>query len=205
MLYFFKILLRGKEMKRMIDKPKIEAAFKEILDAIGEDTEREGLRETPARVARMYEEIFAGLHEDPGEHLMKQFSAEHHDEMVIIKDIPVYSMCEHHFMPFYGVAHVAYIPKKEGALTGLSKIARTVEGFAKRPQVQERLTTQIADAVMGRLNPQGVLVVIEAEHMCMTMRGVKKPGSKTITSAVRGSFKKNAATRSEAFSLINGK
>ncbi|MBQ1252292.1 MAG: GTP cyclohydrolase I FolE [Firmicutes bacterium] len=171
--------------------------------AIGEDVDREGLKETPSRVARMYEEIFGGLHMDPSEHLLKQFSAEHHDEMVLIKDIPVYSMCEHHFMPFYGVAHVAYIPRKDGAITGLSKIARTVEGYAKRPQVQERLTTEIADAIMDRLNPQGVLVVIEAEHMCMTMRGVKKPGSKTITSAVRGNFKTNAATRSEAFALIN--
>lgn len=192
-------------METKIDKPKIEAAFREILLAIGEDVDREGLKDTPSRVARMYEEIFAGLHCDPSEHLLKQFSAEKHDEMVLIKDIPVYSMCEHHFMPFYGVAHVAYIPKKEGAITGLSKIARTVEGFAKRPQVQERLTTEIADAVMARLNPQGVLVVIEAEHMCMTMRGVKKPGSKTITSAVRGNFKTNDATRAEAFALISGK
>ena len=190
-------------MEHKIDKPRIEAAFREILLAIGEDVDREGLKETPSRVARMYEEIFGGLHIDPSEHLLKQFSAEHHDEMVLIKDIPVYSMCEHHFMPFYGVAHVAYIPRKDGAITGLSKIARTVEGYAKRPQVQERLTTEIADAIMDRLNPQGVLVVIEAEHMCMTMRGVKKPGSKTITSAVRGNFKTNAATRSEAFALIN--
>lgn len=192
-------------METKIDKPRIEAAFKEILLAIGEDIEREGLKDTPSRVARMYEEIFGGLHVDPSEHLLKQFSAEHHDEMVLIKDIPVYSMCEHHFMPFYGVAHVAYIPKKDGAITGLSKIARTVEGYAKRPQVQERLVTEIADAIMDRLNPQGVLVVIEAEHMCMTMRGVKKPGSKTITSAVRGVFKTNPTTRSEAIALINGK
>lgn len=192
-------------METKIDKPRIEAAFREILLAIGEDIEREGLKDTPSRVARMYEEIFGGLHVDPSEHLLKQFSAEHHDEMVLIKDIPVYSMCEHHFMPFYGVAHVAYIPKKDGAITGLSKIARTVEGYAKRPQVQERLVTEIADAIMDRLNPQGVLVVIEAEHMCMTMRGVKKPGSKTITSAVRGVFKSNPTTRSEAIALINGK
>lgn len=192
-------------METKIDKPRIEAAFREILLAIGEDIEREGLKDTPSRVARMYEEIFGGLHVDPSEHLLKQFSAEHHDEMVLIKDIPVYSMCEHHFMPFYGVAHVAYIPKKDGAITGLSKIARTVEGYAKRPQVQERLVTEIADAIMDRLNPQGVLVVIEAEHMCMTMRGVKKPGSKTITSAVRGVFKTNPTTRSEAIALINGK
>ena len=190
-------------METKIDKPRIEAAFREILLAIGEDVDREGLKDTPSRVARMYEEIFGGLHVDPSEHLLKQFSAEHHDEMVLIKDIPVYSMCEHHFMPFYGVAHVAYIPKKDGAITGLSKIARTVEGYAKRPQVQERLVTEIADAIMDRLNPQGVLVVIEAEHMCMTMRGVKKPGSKTITSAVRGVFKSNPTTRSEAFALIN--
>ena len=179
--------------------------MKEILIAIGEDVEREGLLETPARVARMYEEIFAGLHMDPSEHLLKQFSADKHDEMVIVKDIPFYSMCEHHLMPFYGVAHVAYIPDRNGAITGLSKIARTVEGYAKRPQLQERLTSQIADGIMDKLKPTGVLVVIEAEHMCMTMRGVKKPGSKTLTSAVRGVFKKNAATRSEGFSLIRDK
>ena len=153
----------------------------------------------------MYEEIFAGLHMDPSEHLLKQFSADKHDEMVIVKDIPFYSMCEHHLMPFYGVAHVAYIPDRNGAITGLSKIARTVEGYAKRPQLQERLTSQIADGIMDKLKPTGVLVVIEAEHMCMTMRGVKKPGSKTLTSAVRGVFKKNAATRSEGFSLIRDK
>lgn len=188
-----------------IDKPRIEAAVKEILLAIGEDVEREGLAETPARVARMYEEIFSGLHEDPGVHLRKQFSADRHDEMVLIKDIPVYSMCEHHLMPFYGVAHVAYIPDKEGAITGLSKIARTVETFAKRPQLQERLTSQIAECVMNILKPQGVMVVIEAEHMCMTMRGVKKPGSKTLTSAVRGTFKMRTETRAEAFSLIRDK
>ncbi|HIZ77372.1 MAG TPA: GTP cyclohydrolase I FolE [Firmicutes bacterium] len=192
-------------MDTKIDKQRIEAAVKEILIAIGEDVEREGLLETPARVARMYEEIFAGLHMDPSEHLLKQFSADKHDEMVIVKDIPFYSMCEHHLMPFYGVAHVAYIPDRNGAITGLSKIARTVEGYAKRPQLQERLTSQIADGIMDKLKPTGVLVVIEAEHMCMTMRGVKKPGSKTLTSAVRGVFKKNAATRSEGFSLIRDK
>ena len=192
-------------MDTKIDKQRIEAAVKEILIAIGEDVEREGLLETPARVARMYEEIFAGLHMDPSEHLLKQFSADKHDEMVIVKDIPFYSMCEHHLMPFYGVAHVAYIPDRNGAITGLSKIARTVEGYAKRPQLQERLTSQIADGIMDKLKPTGVLVVIEAEHMCMTMRGVKKPSSKTLTSAVRGVFKKNAATRSEGFSLIRDK
>ena len=192
-------------MDTKIDKQRIESAVKEILIVIGEDVEREGLLETPARVARMYEEIFAGLHMDPSEHLLKQFSADKHDEMVIVKDIPFYSMCEHHLMPFYGVAHVAYIPDRNGAITGLSKIARTVEGYAKRPQLQERLTSQIADGIMDKLKPTGVLVVIEAEHMCMTMRGVKKPGSKTLTSAVRGVFKKNAATRSEGFSLIRDK
>ena len=192
-------------MDTKIDKQRIEAAVKEILIAIGEDVEREGLLETPARVARMYEEIFAGLHMDPSEHLLKQFSADKHDEMVIVKDIPFYSMCEHHLMPFYGVAHVAYIPDRNGAITGLSKIARTVEGYAKRPQLQERLTSQIADGIMDKLKPTGVLVVIEAEHMCMTMLGVKKPGSNTLTSAVRGLFKKNAATRSEGFSLIRDK
>lgn len=193
------------KIEEKIDKPRIEAAVKEILSAIGEDVDREGLKETPARVARMYEEIFSGLHFDPGDHLLKQFSADKHDEMVIVKDIPFYSMCEHHLMPFYGVAHVAYIPKKDGSITGLSKIARTVEGFAKRPQLQERLTSQIADAVMTKLKPSGVLVVMEAEHMCMTMRGVKKPGSKTLTSAVRGVFKTSSATRAEGFSLIRDK
>ena len=192
-------------MESKIDKARIEKAVREILIAIGEDVDREGLVETPARVAKMYEEIFASLHQDPGAHLRKQFSADKHNEMVLIKDIPIYSMCEHHLMPFYGVAHVAYIPRAEGSLTGLSKIARTVEGYAKRPQLQERLTSQIADAIERELNPLGVLVVIEAEHMCMTMRGVKKPGSKTLTSAVRGTFKRSAATRAEAFSMIKGK
>lgn len=183
-----------------VDTDKIEQAVYMILEAIGEDPEREGLRDTPKRVARMYSEVFSGLHEDPSSHLKVQFSEEH-EEMVIVKDIPVYSMCEHHLVPFYGKAHVAYIPRK-GKVTGLSKLARVVEGYAKRPQLQERLTSQIADSIMKELNPQGVLVVIEAEHMCMTMRGVKKPGSKTITSAVRGIFKTSQSTRSEAFSLI---
>lgn len=188
-------------MANNIDHERIERAVKEILIAIGEDIEREGLRETPSRVAKMYEEIFAGLHQDPGKHLRKQFSADRHEEMVLVKDIPLYSMCEHHLMPFYGVAHVAYIPKHDGAITGLSKIARTVEGYSHRPQLQERLTSQIADAFVRELDVLGVLVVIEAEHMCMTMRGVKKPGSLTLTSAVRGSFQR-AATRAEAFALI---
>ncbi len=185
------------------DTEKIEQAVLMILEAIGEDPEREGLRDTPKRVARMYQEIFAGLHEDPSRHLKVQF-AEDHEEMIIVKDIPVYSMCEHHLIPFYGKAHVAYIPRT-GKVTGLSKIARVVEGFAKRPQLQERLTSQIADSVMDVLEARGVLVVIEAEHMCMTMRGVKKAGSKTLTSAVRGIFKTNQVTRSEGFSLIVSK
>ncbi|GAV22522.1 GTP cyclohydrolase I FolE [Carboxydothermus pertinax] len=184
----------------MVDKEKIEIAVRMILEAIGEDPEREGLKDTPKRVARMYEEVFAGLSQDPSEHLERYF-AEEHEEMVLVKDIPLYSMCEHHLLPFYGKAHVAYIPRK-GKVTGLSKLARVVEGFAKRPQLQERLTSQIADAIMERLNPRGVLVVIEAEHMCMTMRGVKKPGSKTITSAVRGIFATSVATRAEAMALI---
>ncbi|ATW24342.1 GTP cyclohydrolase I FolE [Candidatus Formimonas warabiya] len=185
-----------------MDKDRIERAVREILEAIGENPDREGLVNTPKRVARMYEEIFAGLGEDPKKHLMVQFADERHEEMVLVKDIPCYSMCEHHLMPFYGKAHVAYIPKKSGKITGLSKLARTVECFAKRPQLQERLTAQIADAVMEVLDARGVLVVIEAEHMCMTMRGVKKPGSMTLTSAVRGTFATNQATRAEAFSLI---
>ena len=184
-----------------IDLEKIERAVRDILEAIGEDPERDGLVRTPARIAHMYEEIFAGLHEDPSHHLTVTFEA-NHDEMVMVRDIPMHSSCEHHLVPFAGRAHVAYIPGADGRITGLSKIARLVDGFAKRPQVQERLTTQIADALVEVLDPAGVLVMIEAEHFCMSMRGVKKPGSLTITSAVRGLFKSNAATRSEAMSLI---
>jgi len=190
----------GLRRETVFDQLKIEKAVKMILEAIGEDPDREGLRETPARVARMYEEIFSGLWEDPEVHLEKIFSGDH-EEMVIVKDIPLYSICEHHLLPFYGRAHVAYIPRK-GNVTGLSKLARLVEGFARRPQLQERLTSQIADSIMHRLNAQGALVVIEAEHMCMTFRGVKKPGSKTVTSAVRGIFQRSEATRAEAFSLV---
>ncbi|MDR3289148.1 MAG: GTP cyclohydrolase I FolE [Peptococcaceae bacterium] len=186
-----------------IDKEKIENAVKLILEAIGEDPAREGLKDTPKRVAKMYEEIFSGLREDPSRYLDVQFNAEH-EEMVIVKDIPLYSMCEHHLVPFYGQAHVAYIPRK-GKVTGLSKIVRVVDGYARRPQLQERLTSQIADSIMTALKPLGVLVVIEAEHMCMTMRGVKKPGSQTLTSAVRGVFSSSSATRSEGFALIHGR
>jgi GTP cyclohydrolase I len=182
---------------------KIEAAVREILEAVGEDPDREGLLETPARVARMYDEILAGLHEDPKQHLYKQFHAENHDELVLVKDIAIYSMCEHHMLPFYGKAHIAYIPKA-GRITGLSKLARMADGFARRLQVQERLTSQMADAVMEALDARGVIVVIEAEHMCMTMRGVQKPGSRTITSAVRGHFEKDVKARAEAMSLIRG-
>ncbi|WP_031513977.1 GTP cyclohydrolase I FolE [Desulfofalx alkaliphila] len=179
---------------------KIEKAVRMILEAIGEDVNREGLIETPQRVARMYQEVFSGLHEEPMDHLEKIFS-EQHEEMVLVKDIPLYSMCEHHLIPFFGVAHVAYIPR-DGNVTGLSKLARVVDGYSRRPQLQERLTSQIADGIMLKLNPYGVVVVVEAEHMCMTMRGVRKPGTKTVTSAVRGIFQKNQASRAEAFSLI---
>jgi len=184
----------------MFDHEKIEKAVYMILEAIGEDPEREGLLETPARVARMYREVFCGLYEDPNIHLQKVFTEEH-EELVLVKDIAFSSMCEHHLLPFFGKAHVAYIPHK-GRVTGLSKLARVVDSYAKRPQLQERLTSQIADCIMKHLNPYGVIVVVEAEHMCMTLRGIKKPGSKTVTSAVRGAFKSNDATRAEAFALI---
>jgi GTP cyclohydrolase I len=184
-----------------IDHERIEHAVREMLLAIGEDPDRDGLQNTPRRIAKMYEEIFSGLYEDPAEHLTVTFEADH-DEMVMVRDIPLHSMCEHHLVPFAGRAHVAYIPGSDGRITGLSKIARLVDGFAKRPQVQERLTTQVADALMESLRPEGVLVMVEAEHFCMSMRGVKKPGSLTITSAVRGLFKSNASTRAEAMSLI---
>ena len=183
------------------DTERIERAVRDILEAIGEDPDRDGLIRTPARIAHMYEEIFAGIHQDPSHHLTVTFEA-NHDEMVMVRDIAVTSVCEHHLVPFAGRAHVAYIPGADGRITGLSKIARLVDGFAKRPQVQERLTTQIADALVDVLDPIGVLVMIEAEHFCMSMRGVKKPGSLTITSAVRGLFKTNATTRSETMSLI---
>jgi len=184
-----------------VDRERIERAVLEILEAIGEDPERDGLARTPARVAAMYEEIFGGLHEDPSRHLTVTFEADH-DEMVMVRDIPLFSLCEHHLVPFAGRAHVAYIPGEDGRITGLSKIARLVDGFSHRPQVQERLTTQVADALVQELQPSGVLVMVEAEHLCMSMRGVKKPGSLTVTSAVRGLFKTNPATRAEAMSLI---
>ncbi|MCX5726525.1 MAG: GTP cyclohydrolase I FolE [Candidatus Saganbacteria bacterium] len=184
----------------MINQKKIEKAIKEILIAIDEDPNRPGLKDTPARVARMYTEIFAGIGKDPGKEVTI-FHNEDHEEMIMVRDIPFYSICEHHLVPFIGKAHVVYIPTK-GKVTGLSKLVRVIEGFAKRLQVQEKLTSQIADCLMERLDPRGVLIVIEAEHLCMSMRGVKKPGAVTVTSAVRGVFQKNAKTRSEALTLI---
>ena len=183
-----------------VDIERIEAAVAEILEALGEDPQRDGLLRTPARVAKMYAEVFAGLREDPAHHLEVQFEAGH-DEMVMVKDIPFYSMCEHHLLPFVGQAHVAYVPGEHGKITGLSKLARLVEAYARRPQVQERLTSQVADKLMQALDPRGALVVIEAEHLCMSMRGVQKPGSLTLTSAVRGLFLSDA-TRAEALQLL---
>ncbi|MFP3713308.1 GTP cyclohydrolase I FolE [Puerhibacterium sp. TATVAM-FAB25] len=182
------------------DVARAEAAVRELLLAIGEDPEREGLRDTPARVARAYQEIFAGLRQEPEDVLTTVFDIGH-EEMVIVRDIEVYSTCEHHLVPFHGVAHVGYIPNEDGKITGLSKLARLVEVYARRPQVQERLTTQIADAMVRILEPRGVLVVVECEHLCMSMRGVRKPGSRTVTSAVRGQLR-NPATRAEAMSLL---
>ncbi|MBQ3537397.1 MAG: GTP cyclohydrolase I FolE [Clostridia bacterium] len=183
-----------------MDKKRIENAVREILIAIGEDPDREGLKETPERVARMYEEVFKGLENSPEEHL-KIFTEEKNEEMVIVRDIPLYSMCEHHLLPFVGKAHIVYIPGS-GKVIGLSKLARIVDNFARRPQIQERLTSQIADFLMENLEPQGVAVVIEAEHLCMTMRGARAAGAKTTTSALRGSMRSDARTRSEALSLI---
>lgn len=184
-----------------MDKEKIMRAVRDILEAIGEDPDREGLIDTPKRIAKMYEEIFSGLNEDPKKHLEVFFQEEKHEELVLVKDIPFYSVCEHHLVPFHGKAHVGYLPR-DGKLTGLSKLARVVETVAKKPQLQERLSAEIADALEQALAPHGVIVIVEAEHMCMTMRGVKKPGSKTITSVVRGVFKTDAKSRAEAMSLI---
>ncbi|HVF05636.1 MAG TPA: GTP cyclohydrolase I FolE [Frankiaceae bacterium] len=183
------------------DAARVEAAVRELLIGVGEDPDREGLRDTPARVARAYAEQFAGLTRDPRELLTTTFD-ERHDEMVLVKDIAVWSVCEHHLVPFFGSAHVGYIPNVKGEITGLSKLARVVDLYAKRPQVQERLTTQIADAIEEGLSPRGVIVVIQAEHLCMSMRGVRKPGAKTVTSAVRGLFRDSQPTRAEAMSLL---
>jgi GTP cyclohydrolase I len=189
--------------RRVVDRPRAEAAVRELLFAVGEDPDREGLRETPARVARAYEEIFAGLYEEPDAVLEKTFD-EHHQELILVKDIPIFSTCEHHLVPFHGVAHIGYIPSPSGRVTGLSKIARVADLYARRPQVQERLTGQIADALVRKLEPRGVIVVIDAEHLCMGMRGVRKPGSRTTTSAVRGLLQSSSRSRAEALSLIRG-
>jgi GTP cyclohydrolase I len=191
-------------MDTPVDLARIEKAVREILEAIGEDPGRDGLLDTPERVARMYAEIFTGLHEDPGEHLTVTFESSH-DEMVMVRDIPLYSVCEHHLIPFIGKAHVAYIPGQDGRITGLSKIARLVEGYSRRPQVQEQLTVQIADAMEHTLEPRGVMVIVEAEHLCMSMRGIQKSGSTTVTSAVRGLFRQNIATREEAMRFVTGR
>jgi GTP cyclohydrolase I len=191
--------LGGKTMTE-VNRAQIEEAVRLILEAIGENPNREGLIDTPKRVAKMYEEVFSGLNDDPKLYFDTVFS-EDHEELVLVKDIPFYSMCEHHLVPFFGKAHVAYLPRN-GRVTGLSKLARAVEAVAKRPQLQERITTTIAEAIMEKLEPQGVMVVVEAEHMCMTMRGVKKPGSKTVTTAVRGVYQEDAHARSEVLTLI---
>ncbi len=187
-----------------VDTKRIEAAVLEILAAVGEDPARDGLLRTPERVARMYEELFVGFNENPADHLEVTFAADH-DEMVMVRDIPFASLCEHHMVPFMGRAHLAYIPGSDGRITGLSKLARLVDGYARRLQVQERMTSQIADAIEDALDPKGVLVVVEAEHLCMSMRGVKKSGTSTITSAVRGLFRSDASTRFEAMQFVRGR
>ncbi|MBP3039175.1 GTP cyclohydrolase I FolE [Bacillaceae bacterium Marseille-Q3522] len=183
-----------------VNRRQIEEAVRLILEAIGEDPNREGLIDTPKRVAKMYEEVFSGMNQDPGEYFTTVFS-ENLEELVLVKDIPFYSMCEHHLVPFFGNAHVAYIPRN-GKVAGISKLARAVEAASKRPQLQERLTAMVADAIEEKLNPHGVMVVVEAEHMCMTMRGVKKPGAKTVTTTVRGKFALDEASRAEILTLI---
>jgi GTP cyclohydrolase IA len=195
--------VNGRVSATGVDHARAEAAVRELLIAVGEDPDREGLRDTPARVARAYEELFAGLYTDPTTVLEKTFD-EGHGELVMVKDIPIYSTCEHHLVPFHGVAHIGYIPALDGKVTGLSKLARVVDLYAKRPQVQERLTGQVADALVTKLNPRGVIVVIDAEHLCMAMRGIRKPGSRTTTSAVRGLFQSSPSSRAEALSLIRG-
>lgn len=205
---YLRLMATNGRMRPPLDTPmdldRIAKAVREILEAIGEDPDRDGLQDTPDRVARLYAEIASGLHDDPAEHLTVTFEASH-DEMVMVRDIPLYSICEHHLIPFIGKAHVAYIPGHDGRITGLSKIARLVDGYSRRPQVQEKLTVQIADAMESTLEPRGVMVVIEAEHLCMSMRGIQKSGSTTVTSAVRGLFRENIATREEAMRLITGR
>jgi GTP cyclohydrolase I len=188
----------------MFDEAKIRKAISDIIEAIGEDPKREGLLDTPERVAEMYAELFGGMKQDPREELKVGFELGHR-EMVVLRDIPFYSMCEHHLLPFYGVAHIGYIPNHEGRIVGISKLARVVEVISRRPQLQERMTTEIADTIMEALNPEGVAVVIQAEHLCMIMRGIKKPGANVVTSAIRGIFSRKAASRAEFFSIIQGK
>ncbi|MGD7045442.1 GTP cyclohydrolase I FolE [Jeotgalibacillus proteolyticus] len=188
------------EEKNKVNRPQIEAAIRMLLEAVGEDPNREGLIDTPKRVAKMYEELFEGLHKDPREYFKTVFN-EDHEELVFVKDIPFYSMCEHHLIPFFGKAHVAYLPK-EGRVTGLSKLARAVETTARKPQLQERITSTVADSIMEMLSPHGAMVIVEAEHMCMTMRGVKKPGAMTITTAARGVFEDDAIRRNEVLALM---
>lgn len=194
-------MLQSVESGRTFDQPRAEAAVRELLIAVGEDPDRPGLLDTPSRVARAYREVFAGLYTDPDSVLDTTFD-EGHQELVLVRDIPMYSTCEHHLVSFHGVAHVGYIPGATGRVTGLSKLARVVDLYAKRPQVQERLTSQIADALVRKLDPRGVIVVVEAEHLCMAMRGIRKPGASTTTSAVRGIFQSSAASRAEALDLI---
>ncbi|MYW97492.1 GTP cyclohydrolase I FolE [Amycolatopsis rubida] len=191
-------------IRPVFDQDRAERAVRELLLACGEDPDRDGLQDTPARVARAYREMFAGLYTDPDEVLARTFD-ESHEELVLVTDIPMYSTCEHHLLAFHGVAHVGYIPNGEGKVTGLSKIARLVDLYARRPQVQERLTSQIADALVRRLEPRGVIVVVEAEHLCMSVRGIRKPGSRTTTSAVRGMLRSSATSRAEAIELIRGR
>jgi GTP cyclohydrolase I len=198
------VTLRRGSRPEGVDFARAEAAVRELLFAVGEDPDREGLKRTPARVARAYSEIFAGLFADPGTVLETTFD-EDHDELVLVKDIPLYSMCEHHLLPWHGTAAIGYIPGPDGRITGLSKLARLVDLYARRPQVQERLTSQVADALRKGLEPQGVIVVIQAEHLCMAMRGIRKPGSLTVTSAVRGIFQSDPRTRAEALSLVLGR
>lgn len=193
--------MRPATMSHSIDHERIENAVREILSAIGEDPDRDGLKGTPGRVARFYEEVFSGMSDDPSRHLDRTFDVDH-DEIIIVRNIPFFSLCEHHLVPFYGKAHVAYLPREGGRIAGLSKLARLVEGYARRPQVQERLTGQIANAIDEKLSPRGAAVVVDAEHLCMSMRGVSKPGTSTVTSSMRGIFRENPSSREEVLQLI---
>ncbi|SFP54098.1 GTP cyclohydrolase I [Amycolatopsis arida] len=197
-------MISARATGRIFDQARAEKAVRELLLACGEDPDRDGLRDTPGRVARAYREMFAGLYEEPDSVLDRTFD-ECHEELVLVTDIPMFSVCEHHLLSFHGVAHIGYIPNDEGKVTGLSKLARLVDLYARRPQVQERLTSQVADALMRKLRPRGVIVVVEAEHLCMAMRGIRKPGARTTTSAVRGLLQTSASSRAEALDLIKGR